>query len=394
MPGIIDKVLNKIEGNPASAPRSGSVSSKDTASTTGSAYDGHPSGPGAGTGTGFTGKAERGVAREGDDLALREGTGPGTTGHGGAAANTTDGANGASGFNRNATSGPNGSNGPSGVGVGMTDASGTRGVHGTGTHGHHFAGVDGEEHSFGHQPKEGEAVPDRLDAGAQNVHHDTFHLGHKTHERVLHPEVEEVSREREHERHVHHVQHHVQPVQHREEMDEVHQQRGVPVTRIHEKHVNEDEGDREAFLGLGQKHQDRVEHLPAQRQVVDAGETVNETVHHHVHNVIQPIVQKETIAPTRIHTTVPLHHVVHEAPIVHSSISHEPMARDDFLAQGGKLGEGLTHQAAGDRLLGGDCERNVEGDGENMLSKMRLGGAGSHTHGNAASPATGSDATA
>jgi len=172
------------------------------------------------------------------------------------------------------------------------------------------------------------------------------------------------------------VQHHVQPVLDREEIDEQHHQRNVPVTRIHEKHVNEDEGDRNAYLALGQNHKDTVQHVQGERQVVDAGETVNETVHHHVHNVIQPIIEKETIAPTRIHTTVPLHHTVHEAPIVHSSIAHEPMARDAFLQQGGKLGEKLTHESTADRLLGGDCERTVDGEGETMLQKMGIGHSG------------------
>ncbi|KZO94038.1 hypothetical protein CALVIDRAFT_232704 [Calocera viscosa TUFC12733] len=384
MPGIIDKMLNKIEGNPTNASRTGSVSSSKDSASTGSAYDGSMSGKPSAGGVGPAGQGERAPrAGAGDDLALREGCGPGTTGHGAADGTTITASN-----STNRVNGMNGANGVDGTdGVGMTDASGTRGINGTGTHGHHFRGSGAEEgeHTFGHQPMEGEAVPDRLDAGAQNVHHDAIHLGHKTHERVLHPEVEEVSRQREHERHVHHVQHHVQPVLHQEQAEEVHHQRGVPVTRIHEKHVNEDEGDRTAFLGLGAKHEDRLEHMPAERRVVDAGETVNETVHHHVHNVIQPIVQKETTAPTRIHTTVPLHHVVHEAPIVHSSIAHEPMAREDFLSQGGKLGEGLTHNAAGDRLLGGECERQVDGDGERMLGQWGIGGAGAGS----AAPAAG-----
>jgi len=119
-----------------------------------------------------------------------------------------------------------------------------------------------------------------------------------------------------------------------------------------------------------------LEHAPTERRVVDMGEQVNETVHHHVHNVIQPIVQKETVAPTKIHTTVPLHHTVHEAPIVHSSIAHEPMDREAFLKQGGRLGENLTHESTADQLLGGECERTVDGPGEGILQDMGIGRSG------------------
>ena len=42
------------------------------------------------------------------------------------------------------------------------------------------------------------------------------------HENARHIETEEVSRIKDHERHIHHVQHHVQPVKDLEEREEVH----------------------------------------------------------------------------------------------------------------------------------------------------------------------------
>lgn len=44
-----------------------------------------------------------------------------------------------------------------------------------------------------------------------------------------------------------------------------------------------------------------------------------EHTHHHVHEHIQPVIQKETVAPEVVHTTVPIHETHHQEAIHHGT---------------------------------------------------------------------------
>lgn len=224
-----------------------------------------------------------------------------------------------------------------------------------------------DPHSLGHD----HSIASKFDPSAATTHHDHKHLQHVTHRHNREVEVEEVERQKEHERNIHHVQHHVQPVHHKTESDEVHHQNIVPQTKIHEKHVSSDE-DHKLFSGLASKHKDTEVHAPKERTVVDLGEKVHETVHHHVHHVTQPVVEHEHVERHRIHTVIPTHHVTHEAPIVHKSSVHEPVSMESFLSGGGKLDSGITHDKAGVLNSGEGCERTVDGVGEKLARDLNL----------------------
>lgn len=64
---------------------------------------------------------------------------------------------------------------------------------------------------------------------------------------------------------------------------------------------------------------------------------VGEHIHHHVHETIQPIVNKRTLEPHVIHTTIPIHEVHHNAAIFHATSSLPVLSMADFKRQGGVL---------------------------------------------------------
>ncbi|KNZ56176.1 hypothetical protein VP01_2478g1 [Puccinia sorghi] len=171
-----------------------------------------------------------------------------------------------------------------------------------------------------------------------------------THNVIRHEEVEEVTRAKEHERHFHHVQHHVQPVKDKEVLEEVHRTQVAPVTAVHES-IETSAEQAAAYELLGSRFKDEVVHAPVEKKIIDHGEKVQVKEHHHVHHVVQPVIEKETHERHRIHTTIPIHHITHEAPIIQQSINHEPLHMDDFLKRGGSLSSGLTHSEIGQTLL-------------------------------------------
>ncbi|CAF9914292.1 MAG: hypothetical protein HETSPECPRED_001942 [Heterodermia speciosa] len=170
-------------------------------------------------------------------------------------------------------------------------------------------------------------------------HHDTT-----VHEKVAPAVVNETVVQKRHEeattaidREIHQDHYHtsVQPVLDREVLPEKHHHNIIPVEERHHQH-----GDTEAVKA-------RLEQEAAQFQsnrTVSKEEThsvapviAGEHVHHHVHETIQPVVQKETIQPSIVHTTVPIHEV-HENEAKHHATSALPaVSMADFKKQGGSL---------------------------------------------------------
>lgn len=230
------------------------------------------------------------------------------------------------------------------------------------------------KHDHGHE----HSLASKFDPSAETTHHDHKHLQHVTQRDVKHVETEEVVRQREHERNIHHVQHHVQPIVDKQVQDEVHHENQVPVTTIREQHVNT-EDDVNLLRGIGEKHRDTETHRPTERTIVDRGEIVNENVHHHVHHVTQPVVQQEVVDRHRIHTTIPIKQVTHEAPIIHKTSTHEPIHMSDFQKGGGVLGSGITMDKS-NVLQTGDCSREVDGTAETLAQKLHLSSGNSNSH--------------
>jgi len=74
-----------------------------------------------------------------------------------------------------------------------------------------------------------------------------------------------------------------------------------------------------------------------QRTRVVEPEVVSEHKHIHIHETIQPVIEKETVVPTVIHTTVPIHEVHHEASVFEGTSVAPVMTAEEFKKLGGKV---------------------------------------------------------
>jgi len=200
------------------------------------------------------------------------------------------------------------------------------------------------------------------------------HLGEITSKTHHTHNIEEVERQRELERHQHHIQVHHQPIKHEEHAAEKSHQKSHPVTKINEKHASTDKDAKLLnTVALNHSHKDEVKHAPVNHKIVDQGEKVNETVHHHIHNVVVPLVSHDAHEHHRIKTTIPTHHVLHEAPIIHESSTLESLSKEDFLKRGGVLGSTKKNVGDVNLLHQGTCERKVDGVAEKLAKEMSLG---------------------
>lgn len=171
-------------------------------------------------------------------------------------------------------------------------------------------------------------------------HHDTT-----VHEKVAPAVVNEQVIKQRHEeaqtaidREVHQDHYHtsVQPVKDREVLPEQHSHRMAAVEQREIQH-----GDSNAIKARLEeerlKFQDTRTEVGTKETHSVAPVIAGEHVHHHVHETIQPVVQKETIQPSVVHTTVPIHEI-HQNEAKHHAASALPaVSMADFKKQGGSL---------------------------------------------------------
>ncbi|TFK26940.1 hypothetical protein FA15DRAFT_754635 [Coprinopsis marcescibilis] len=233
---------------------------------------------------------------------------------------------------------------------------------GVGSGGH--SGVLDDHHAAGHKKQDVMPSGDALE--------DTAHLTPVVHEHVRHLETEEIERVKERDRHIHHVQHHTQPIVAHQELPERHKEYVHPVTEVRENHANKVE-DNKLLKNQVNQHRDSVQHEAKQRTIIDKGTTVHENVQHHVHHVIQPVIEKETVERESIHTTIPIHEVTEDAPIVHQSQMHAPIPMEYFVEHGGSLRGGVSKEEISSRILHtGECTRDVNGVAEQVENNLHL----------------------
>ncbi|PKS11009.1 hypothetical protein jhhlp_002768 [Lomentospora prolificans] len=143
---------------------------------------------------------------------------------------------------------------------------------------------------------------------------------------------------------VHQDHHHttIQPLEAKERLPEKHTYNAVPVEHQSFEHGNERELRAALDRDANRFKNSSVTH-DATHSASTAGTVAGEQVHHHVHEHIQPVIQKETIAPQVVHTTVPIHETHHAAPVFHETTTLPAMSVDEFAAQtGGLTGRGTT----------------------------------------------------
>ncbi|EHK26511.1 uncharacterized protein TRIVIDRAFT_52434 [Trichoderma virens Gv29-8] len=171
-------------------------------------------------------------------------------------------------------------------------------------------------------------------------------------EEVRQPVTSEHVRPQEHEnvttavdKDIHQDHHHttVQPVNTRETLPEKHSHKVLPTEHRSYEHG----GDKNVQSVLDRdaaKYKDTsVRQKATHETTTEAPIVAGERVHHHVHEHVQPIIQKETIAPEVIHTTVPVHETHHATPMHHGTKVLPPQTLDEFTGQQGSLQSKGSH---------------------------------------------------
>jgi len=139
-------------------------------------------------------------------------------------------------------------------------------------------------------------------------------------------------------REIHQDHHHtsVQPITDREVLPEQHSHNIAPTEHREVKHGN-DEHIRQKLAAEQAQFKNTREVGETQVSASAAPTVAGEHVHHHVHETIQPVIQKETIQPSVIHTTVPIHEVHHNEAKHHSATALPPVTMSEFKAEGGSI---------------------------------------------------------
>jgi len=156
---------------------------------------------------------------------------------------------------------------------------------------------------------------------------------HETINRTQHEEVVTAIDKEIHQDHYHTS---VQPVTDRQILPEQHTHNLAAVETRQFDHGNAAEIEARLAREAAQFKDERVigdtNHTHSVNPVV-----AGEHIHHHVHETIQPVVQRETVQATVIHTTVPIHEVHHNAAQHHSTSALPAVSMAEFKKQGGVL---------------------------------------------------------
>ncbi|RMD44514.1 hypothetical protein DV735_g678, partial [Chaetothyriales sp. CBS 134920] len=159
----------------------------------------------------------------------------------------------------------------------------------------------------------------------------------------------------------------VQPISHQETLPEKHTHNLLPTEHKQIQHEGNDTAKAKADAELAQfkdsdnspSEEHEVETTNSARVMDDAksSSTVHETkytqgvaptvvgehVHHHVHETAVPVIEKETIQPEVVHTTIPVHET-HQAAAQHHGTSALPTKTlDEFNRAGGSLTGAKQH---------------------------------------------------
>ncbi|KAI5781519.1 hypothetical protein EDC01DRAFT_241390 [Geopyxis carbonaria] len=136
--------------------------------------------------------------------------------------------------------------------------------------------------------------------------------------------------------HQDHYQTRIQPVEDHVRVEEKHTHNVLPVERREVKHGKDHEIKRKLEQEAAQ-FKSTTQVLPTEHATVSSGTVAGEHVHHHVHENVQPVIEREVIQPTVIHTTIPIHERIEHEPTFHPATVQPKMTMEDFRKAGGSL---------------------------------------------------------
>ncbi|KAF8250002.1 allergen, partial [Wilcoxina mikolae CBS 423.85] len=136
--------------------------------------------------------------------------------------------------------------------------------------------------------------------------------------------------------HQDHYQTRIQPVEDKVREAERHEHNVLPVEHREQRHGKDAEIKRK-LEQEAQQFKSTTTVLPTTRDKVSAGTITGEHIHHHVHEKVQPVIEREIIQPTVIHTTVPIHERIEHEPTFHPATVQPKMTMEEFRKAGGVL---------------------------------------------------------
>ncbi|PPJ50230.1 hypothetical protein CBER1_07203 [Cercospora berteroae] len=128
----------------------------------------------------------------------------------------------------------------------------------------------------------------------------------------------------------------VQPVKDTQILPEKHHHNLAGVEHRNFEHDNADQVKQKLATEQA-RFKDTSTRVEGEHNTIAQPVVAGEHVHHHVHEQIQPVVNKQTIEPHVVHTTVPIHEVHHNAAQHHSTTALPAMSMSEFKSQGGSL---------------------------------------------------------
>ncbi|TGZ77960.1 hypothetical protein EX30DRAFT_398198 [Ascodesmis nigricans] len=167
------------------------------------------------------------------------------------------------------------------------------------------------------------------------------------------------------ETHQHHYQTRLQPVRDLVEREAEHVDNVLPV---------EERVVREGNPGVAEKKlaeerelfQPSTQTLPATHSTLPSTTQTATHTHHHIHETIQPVIEREIIEPTVVHTTKPVHETVEKAPQVHPPTVQPVMTMEEFQRDGGRGGAGKGNYTTTTPSTAGAGNRNNITNKNNM----------------------------
>jgi hypothetical protein len=129
--------------------------------------------------------------------------------------------------------------------------------------------------------------------------------------------------------HQDHHQTRVQPILHKETLPEKHTHKVLPV-----EHKTVDHGssrdDTQRLEQDAAKYTNTTTTAETTHSQAAAPAVSGEHIHHHVHEHIQPVIQKQTTAPTVEHVTVPVHETHHKPAVHHDTTTLPAKTLEEF----------------------------------------------------------------
>jgi hypothetical protein len=107
--------------------------------------------------------------------------------------------------------------------------------------------------------------------------------------------------------------------------------------------MTDEDASRHQKMHAGIQDQQRV--LPTERTTVEGGTNTQHLTHHHIHESIQPVIQRETVQPSVVHTTKNVHEHITDRPIVHDQTVEPTLSINQFKDKVGHLtgGHSTSH---------------------------------------------------